>query len=120
MRDSAHQPRTMLAQDRDEILVGIALVEEDGLSDLRGDLELPGECAALRVARREIPEIIEPAFAGGDDRGIARRRLESGQGLEGEVRGMVRVHAGRREQNRKMRARQVPGLPRAALARTRA
>src|SRR5689334_20078191 len=50
----------MLAQNRDEVLMRIALMEEHGLADTRRDFELASECGALRIARREVAEVIEP------------------------------------------------------------
>ena len=107
----------MFAQDGDEIVVRVALVQEHGLAGGGRDLELPAEGAALQIARREVPEIVEPAFADGDDVGFARQRLQRGQGVDGEVGGVMRMHAGGGEQHAGMRARELDRLARAFLAR---
>ena len=76
MRDAAaRQLPSMLAQDGDEILVRVALMQEHRLADPRGDLELTSERGALHVARREIAKVVEPAFAHRDDFGRLRRAL---------------------------------------------
>lgn len=62
MRDTTHQARAVLLQDRDEIFVGVALMQEYRFAQRNRQLQLAAKCVALRVARREIPEIVEPAF----------------------------------------------------------
>ena len=57
----------MFAQDGDEVVVRVALVQEHGLAGGGGEFELPAESAALQIARGKVAKIVEPAFAHGDD-----------------------------------------------------
>ena len=50
----------------------VALMQEDRQARLRRELELPLECVTLCVARREVTEIVQPAFA--DRNGALERR----------------------------------------------
>ena len=74
MRDAAGEARPILAQDRNEILVRVALMQEHRLAQLDGELQLLAKRCQLRLARREIAEVIEPAFADGDDFRLPRQR----------------------------------------------
>ncbi len=51
MRDARGDPWPMFREDRHEVLVRIALVQEHGLAGRRRDLELRRERRALRRAR---------------------------------------------------------------------
>jgi hypothetical protein len=101
MRDASRE--AMLAQDGEEIVVSVALVQEHRFARRGRELELPRERAALQIARREITEIVEPAFAHGDDVWVARERLQCRQGFGGQVRRVMRMHAGGGEQHARMR-----------------
>ena len=75
----------VLAQDGDEILMRIALMQEHGLAGGGGDLELPAEGATLQVARGEVAEIVEPAFAH-RDHVVRRAPVPSSAGRASAVR----------------------------------
>src|SRR4051812_16014925 len=63
VRDGAGRERLrMLAKNRNEILMRIALMQEHRLADACGNAELLRERSALHIARREIAEVVEPAF----------------------------------------------------------
>src|SRR5688572_479871 len=105
--------------DGDEILVGIALMQEHGLADTCGDFELPMKRKALRVARRKIPEVVEPAFADGhDDLGTCRGCESLERGIR-EIRGMMGMHARGCVEPPLMRPGQRHRLARRGHARTR-
>jgi uncharacterized protein len=82
--------RAMRAQDRDEVRVRVALVQEQRLAQLDRERELRLERRALGVVRRVIAEVVEAAFAKGDKRGIgsklADRIGESGVPVGREMR----------------------------------
>src|SRR5690606_30788766 len=65
MRDAARETRPPRLEQRDEIVVRVALMQEHGLADARRELELRFERRALRITRREIAKVVEPAFADG-------------------------------------------------------
>src|SRR5690348_14927353 len=67
MRHCVREGLAMLAQNRDEISVRIALVQEHWFADSRGQLELAMEGFLLGRAWREITIVVEPAFADGND-----------------------------------------------------
>lgn len=46
--------------------MGIALMKKDRLAELRGHTELTLERSKLRIAGREVPKVIEPAFSYGN------------------------------------------------------
>ena len=56
------------------------------------------EALLLRSARREITEVIEAAFTDCHYGGVARQSLEIGEGLDGQLDGMMRMYSGGREQ----------------------
>ena len=92
-----HGPRRgarVRPKHRDEIRLGIALVQEEGLVPPLGEAKLQLECTPLLGWRREIPEIVEPAFAGRDDHRVGRAvRRAVPTSLVLQARRMVRVHA---------------------------
>ena len=68
-----HGPRRgarVLPQHREKIRLRIALVQEEGLLLPLRKAKLQFECPPLLGRRREIPEIVEPAFTRRDDHGI--------------------------------------------------
>jgi hypothetical protein len=67
----------MLFQDRQEILVSVALVQEERLADARSELELPVECGPLRFTRGEIAEVVEATFTHGHDFGRAQELFQA-------------------------------------------
>jgi len=55
---------------------------------------LPVEGLPLRIARREIPEIVEPTFTDRHHLGLPREVLELGRARRGELGRMMRVNPG--------------------------
>ena len=71
----------------------LALVEEYRLADGGGQFELPGEGLALHRPGREVPEIIEAAFADGHDFLMGGQCGEPRCRLRVILERVVRVHA---------------------------
>ena len=116
VHDRRRDAAFVLAQDRDEIGVRIALVQKQRLAGVDRDVELALERPALRRARREIAEVVQPAFA---DRHHFRphdQRAHLGIGLGGVFGRVVRMHAGGRVQHARVRAREFERLRRALAA----
>ena len=67
MRDPAGEARTELPNDGEEIGMGIALMQEHRLANLRRELELLAERRLLGLMRREMTEVVQPALTDGDD-----------------------------------------------------
>src|SRR5688500_6059329 len=63
MRDTAREPRPVLAQDSHERRVRVALMQENGLAAIDCELELAAENALLVGMRGEVAEIVQAAFA---------------------------------------------------------
>ena len=97
--------------------MGITLVQEQRLARVHGELQLALECAPLRRTRREIAEVIQPAFADRDHFRMRMQCAQLGVAFVGVFARVVRVHAGGREQESRMLACQLQGLRR-ALARS--
>jgi putative intracellular protease/amidase len=117
VRDSAREGATVLAQDRGEVGVRIALMQEYGLADAARELELALERAALDVARGEITVVIESALAERDDGGMRGEPLELGGKLTVELGGVVRMNTCGGKQLRGMRLGQLDRAPGARAAR---
>ncbi len=96
--------RAVLAQDRREIGVRVALVKEHGLAHPGCELELPLEGLALRGARREVPEVIQPAFTDRHHLGLPGKVLELGRARRSQLARMMRVNAGGGKQSCRMSA----------------
>ncbi len=94
------------AQHGDEILVRVALVQEQRLARFDSQRELAFEGEALGLARRVVAVVVQPGLAGGPHVGLAQQRAQEVLGLRRVVRGMVRVHAGRGVEDSRMGARQ--------------
>ncbi len=105
----------MLAKDGGEVVVRVTLVQEHWFAGPRGDLELAREGPALHVARREIAVVVEPALADCDDRGMRGELLQLRREDIVELRSMVRMDTGGREQPARMRIGELDG-PSGALA----
>ncbi len=105
----------MLAQNRDEIAVRVALVQKDGLAEPLGELQLAMERLLLRGVRREIAEVVETAFADGDHLGGACGLGKLDEPCVGEIGGVMGMDAGRGEQPTRVGAGEVDGI---AAART--
>jgi hypothetical protein len=100
--DPAHECRTVLLHNRHKIGVGIALMQEDRLADYSRELQLAMECLLLYGARRQIAEIIEPAFAYRDHLRKYCKLPQLRQQLVRELFCMVRVYARGRKQPPRM------------------
>ncbi len=81
MQHRARRGARVGAQHREEVGVRVALVQEERLVQPRGEAELELERPALVGGRREIPEVVEPAFARGDDHRVARASSASRAGV---------------------------------------
>src|SRR5262245_36885265 len=102
--DCARSQRAgVLSQNGDKVFVRVALVQEHGLADSRRNLERPGERGTLHVARREIAEVIQTAFADGYDFRLMREPFELVRELIGELRGVMRMNPGGGVQGSRMR-----------------
>ena len=91
------------ASTRDAMHKSNQQAAEAPLTDSMKMFRMGLEGGKLGIARREIPVIVEAAFADGDDRGIRKEPLERRGGMPVEFACVMRRNAGRREQ----RARQV-------------
>ena len=96
MRDAAAR-RADIAQDRQEILVRVALMQEDRLAHSRR-AQLLLERVQLRLARRKIPKVVEAAFADRDHFGLARQLARSLNCAASSSDGVMRMNAGRAAQ----------------------
>ena len=83
----------MRPKHRDEIGVCVALVKKEMPAQLFAEGELQLERTALLLWRREIPEVVEPAFARRDDHRVRQQFGEPSRIAVLQRRGMVRVHA---------------------------
>src|SRR5262245_55314042 len=102
----------MLAKYCHEVAVSIALMQEDRLSDTRGDPQLLGECRALHISWREIAEVVEPAFADGHGLRPACELFKLAKQGWRQLGGVMRMHAGSREQSPLVLQREPRGLVR--------
>jgi len=91
-------------KDGGEVVVGVALVQEQRLAAVHGQLQLALESAALRVAWCEVAEVVQPAFANGHDFRLCQQLAKLGDGFVGHLKRVVRMHAVRGEQPAEMRA----------------
>src|SRR6202050_167524 len=82
----------------------VALVQEHRLADASGQLELAMEGLLLRRGRREIAEIVQPAFAHRHDFIVTGELLEFNSGRGAELVRVVRVNSGGGEQSPRMGA----------------
>jgi len=113
VRDACRQSRQVLVQDADEGLVCIALVQEHGLADRRGELELQPEDPLLVLVRGEVAEEIESAFPGGAHLGRAHQFREYGQVCVRELLRVMRMDPRRRPEPPRVGPDQGDGGPRA-------
>ena len=103
----------MLTYDRNELRMRIALMQESGLAVLGGQFQLPVKGAPLRLARRKLAEVIEPAFARGADLRRSQQVAKQGQLRGFELQRVMRVHARRGANDRGKLARELDRSPRA-------
>src|SRR5882757_10840284 len=93
MRDAAGELAAKVLEDGYEVLVRVALMKKHRLTRGHGDFQLCDEGGALRGRRREVAEIIQPAFADRNDPGLSQQFIQFFAPRRIESRGMVRVHA---------------------------
>jgi hypothetical protein len=89
----------MRSQDGDEILVGIAFMQEERFLKTDRKSQLTLECESLFARSREVTVVVETGFAYGNDQrilGQGRQRLERGVV---QIDGMVRMTACGRTQD---------------------
>ena len=67
MRDAADEARSVLAEDRQEFVVRVALMEKDRLARLSCEIELLPELRSLRCPRGNVAKVVQSAFADRDD-----------------------------------------------------
>lgn len=112
-REAMHHRRAdlpvELLHDRHEIRVRVALVQEQRLAGVGGDLQLHLERTSLRGARRKIAEVIQAAFAHRDHFGQCLQRTHFRVAFGGVFGRMVRMHARGGEQFAWMRTCEFGG-----------
>src|SRR5689334_1875457 len=86
----------MLPQTITDLVVGSARVDHDRLARLSCEVELRLEEPALRIARRVVPEEVEPGLADGDRLRVVEQRTQLADALGLDPAGLVRVDAERR------------------------
>jgi hypothetical protein len=86
-----------VTNDCTRIVLGVPGVHDDGSPGLGGKLNLRGERVSLGLAGRIVVMVVETAFADGD--GAALEQLAQLGNVPGRIegRGIVRMDAGRRE-----------------------
>ena len=110
VRHAAHELRAMLAQDRDKVIVCVALMQEHGLGDAGRELQLPAEGIPLVGARREIAEVVKAAFSDRRHLRLPRKLLELREQLGCQLRRVMRVNAGCCKQPARSGARELDRL----------
>ncbi len=93
------QPAIEVAHHRQEVVVGVALVQEQRLAHaidgkVRRQLQLPFERAALGRARREVAVVVQPAFAHRDHFPVRVQRAHLRVAFVGVLDRMMRMHPG--------------------------
>ena len=83
----------------DEIVMSVSLVQKDGQAGLLRDIKLPAKSAQLRFTRREIAEVVQPAFPHSDNHLFLYQCAYERITVVRIVRRMMRMHTGRRIQN---------------------
>ena len=81
MRHCTAEAAAVFAQDRDEVRMGIALMEEDGFTGSGGEFQLPLEGVALHRGRRKVALVIKTTLADGDDFGMRGEERHIGRHL---------------------------------------
>src|SRR5580700_2637700 len=100
----------MLAQNRDEVGMCIALVQKERLAKFLRQCELAVKSLLLRRMRGVVAEVIQPAFPDGYHLRCARQFSELTQALRAQFVRVMRVHAGRGEQALRVRTSQCDRL----------
>jgi len=86
--------RAVLTQDADEILVCIALVQEQRFAGFNRKRQLCSERTALALMRGKIAVIVQSAFAHSHDRRRAQQLAQLRECLGREAVGMMGMNAG--------------------------
>ena len=96
MHDPARLANALGRQQRQRLFVGVAAVDDHGLSNPARQRQLGAERALLRVAGRQVAEEVEPRLADGDHPRRGREPLDLLErgGVRG--RGIVWMNADRR------------------------
>jgi hypothetical protein len=95
VRDGARDAVPHRLEHRDQVVVRLALVQEQRLAGGQREPDLALEREQLRRARRVVAVVVEAGFAHGAHARIREQRPELALGVGGELRGVVRVHPGR-------------------------
>ena len=93
MGDAADQLLAMRFDDTREVTMCVALMQENWLSQFDSELQLPLERGPLIWLRREIAEVIEPAFADSQNVRVGCKCSELRHGMRIEIGGMVRMNS---------------------------
>ena len=100
--EAMHHRRAQAAVEvlhhRHEIVVRIALMQEQRLAIVGSQLQLALECPALCGPRREIAVVVQPAFAYRHHFGMCMQFAHFGIALVGVFQRLMRMHAGGGEQ----------------------
>jgi len=105
VQHAAHARRAGLAHHRGRVGIGVARMDDDRAIRFRGERELRREGTTLQLARRVVVVVVEAALAD-RDRAFGhelRDRFAVGDGIE--RRRVVRVYAGRENDEARMRCR---------------
>jgi hypothetical protein len=94
MHHPAH--RRPVAEDRANLLTGVAHVKNDRQVEERSDRELSAKGLLLEIRRRAAPGEVHADLAYRDYARITRELRDAGRGLTVPRRGAVRMHADRR------------------------
>src|SRR6185312_4300265 len=97
VRDAPGEGRPVLAQDRDEVRVGIALMQEYGLATARCELQLTVKGLSLDGVRGVVAIVVQSTLTHGDDLRRARQVAELRE-TRGQLGRVVRMHTRGREQ----------------------
>ena len=90
-----------------DMLVSLAVVDQDRQVVLRGELELPVENRALHVRRRQVPVVVEPDLADRSSRGLRGEAFEVRPARFVERCGVVRMDPDRRIDQVRVASRQL-------------
>jgi hypothetical protein len=109
----------VFAHDGAEVIVGVALMQKDGLADPCGQLQLQMKRPPLLIAGREVTKVVQATFTHGDHFCLARQGFQIRQHRRGQIRGVMRMHTGRGKQVLAVRPREARRLVAPGGARAR-
>src|SRR5690348_9854875 len=116
VRDAPTEGGPMLAQDGDEVRVGIALMQEYGLATTRCELQLTVKGLPLGALRGVVAIVVESTLTHGDDLRGDRQVAELRE-TRGQLGRVMRMHARGREQPASMLSRERDRRPGAGRGR---